>query len=156
MAVQNITAATWATGNATFTTSAAHGLVPGNQVTINSVVPPGYNGTFVAAAGTTGSTIVVAMPTNPGTYTSGGTAGLGDPFSVYPKMRAGLIALASDGSIWYTAKNAMTQVAPAGTVTHPDALAAAGAVPTATEEEPRVHDDDEEHENEHKHKRHRR
>lgn len=115
-----ITAATWATGNATFTTSAPHGITPGTQVTISGVSPVGYNGVFIAGAGTTGSTIVVPMATNPGTYASGGTAST-DPFSSYPILRSGLIAVAADGSVWYTAKNATTQVAPPGTVTHPDA-----------------------------------
>lgn len=110
-----ITAATWATGQATFTTSAAHGITPGTQVQISGITPAGYNGTFTALAGTTGSTIVVAIPTNPGTYSSGGSVAT-DPFSAYPAIVMGRIGVAKDGSVWATAKNAMTMVAPAGTV----------------------------------------
>lgn len=135
-----VTAATWAAGAATFTTSAAHGIKPGTQVMISGATPAGWNGTFTAGAGTTGSTIVVPMPTNPGAYVSGGSVAT-DLFSAYPSMRVGLIALAHDGSVWYTAGNAMTMVAPAGTVTHPDALMAAGA-PPAPAATARVHDDD--------------
>lgn len=142
----SITGATWATGNATFTTSAAHGIGPGTQVSISGITPVGYNGTFTAGAGTTGSTIIVPMATNPGTYASGGSAS-SDPFAVYPKMRGGLIALAADGSIWYTAKNAMTMVAPAGTVTHPDALMAAAEPATV-----KVGDDDDDDEPANRHK----
>lgn len=147
----SITAATWATGQATFTTSAAHGILPGTQVSISGVTPVGYNGTFVALAGTTGSTIVVAMPTNPGTYASGGTAS-SDAFAGYPETRSGLISVARDGSVWYTAKNATTMVAPAGTVTHPDALAGAIEVPAIAT----VGDEDEGKNEDHPHQTKRR
>ena len=69
-----ITGVTWTTGNATFTTSAPHGVAVGGQVVISGVNPNGYNGTYTAATGTTGSTIVVPIAVNPGTYVSGGTA----------------------------------------------------------------------------------
>jgi phage tail sheath gpL-like len=72
-----ITNATWGGGNGTFTTGAAHGIVVGQQVIITGVYPYGYNGTYVTTTGTTGSTIVVAIPTNPGIYVSGGTAQAG-------------------------------------------------------------------------------
>src|SRR5215831_12280353 len=72
-----VTAATWATGNATFTTSAPHGAAVGTSVTISGVTPAGYNGTFTAATGTTASTLVVPIATNPGTYSSGGTVQVG-------------------------------------------------------------------------------
>ena len=76
-----ITAVTWATGNATYTTAAAHGLGVGASVTIANVNPSGYNGTFTTVAGTTGSTIVVAIASNPGTYVSGGAASVPSTFS---------------------------------------------------------------------------
>ena len=76
-----ITAITWATGNATITTAAPHGLAVGATVTIGGVTPPGYNGTFTTAAGTTGSTIVVPIATNPGAYVSGGAASVPSTFS---------------------------------------------------------------------------
>jgi phage tail sheath gpL-like len=74
---QSITAATWSntpTGQATYTTSAAHGFTPGESVQITGISPAAYNGTFIAQTGTTASTIVVPMNNNPGTYTSGGSA----------------------------------------------------------------------------------
>ena len=116
MANVTITAATWATGNATFTTSTAHGITPGTPVTISGVNPVGFNGNFIAAAGTTGSTIVVPIATNPGAFVSGGTAS-SDPFSPYPAIVLGRIGVAKDGSVWATAPaGKMTMVAPAGTV----------------------------------------
>jgi len=67
-----LTALTWAStggGEATATTTTAHGVVPGNQFTITGCTPAGYNGTFIALPGTTGSTLIYALPTNPGTET---------------------------------------------------------------------------------------
>jgi phage tail sheath gpL-like len=70
----SITGVTWSAGVATYTTSAAHGVPVGGTVTIAGVNPAGYNGTFTAGTGTTGSTIMVPIATSPGTYVSGGTA----------------------------------------------------------------------------------
>lgn len=138
-----ITAATWAANKATYTTSAAHGIPVGSTVTITGVLPAGYNGNFTTIAGTTGSTIVVAMPTNPGTYASGGAVlSLVDPFTVFPAIVTGRMGVARDGSVWATAKNAMTMVAGPGTV-NPQMLEAMGVQPTAEEaEETAVGDDD--------------
>jgi hypothetical protein len=47
----------------TATTTSAHGLVPGDTVTISGVTPTGYNGSYVAQSGTTGSTLVYNVPT---------------------------------------------------------------------------------------------
>lgn len=55
-----ITGAAWAAtgiGQATFTTSAASNIQVGDQFTVSSAVS-GYNGTYVAISGTTGSTVV--------------------------------------------------------------------------------------------------
>jgi phage tail sheath gpL-like len=73
---QTITAATWNSGTnqTTYTTSAAHNFTVGNEVQISGVNPSSYNGTFTALTGTTGSTIVISMLSNPGTYVSGGSA----------------------------------------------------------------------------------
>src|SRR5215831_4741726 len=57
----NITAATWATGNATITTSAPHGATVGQKVIISGVNPVGFNGTYTLGTGTTGSTLVVPI-----------------------------------------------------------------------------------------------
>lgn len=69
----NITAATWASGVATFT-STAHGLHVGQVVTVASVDPTGYNGTYVVASVPTSSTFTVALASDPTSYNSGGTA----------------------------------------------------------------------------------
>ena len=62
-AANTITAASWAStlgGEITFTTNTAHGVVVGNLFTITGMTPSGYNGTFVAVNGTTGSTLVAS------------------------------------------------------------------------------------------------
>lgn len=71
-----ITASSWAAtngGQATYTTTSAHGLTVGADITITGETPAGYNGDFTTITGTTGSTIVVAMPVNPGASTVQGT-----------------------------------------------------------------------------------
>jgi len=72
-----ITNATWSAGQATFTTSAPHGISVGSDITVTGVVPAGYNGFFKTVAGTTGSTIVVNLAVNPGAYVSGGSVPAG-------------------------------------------------------------------------------
>jgi hypothetical protein len=76
LSIASITAATWLTNQATYTTAAPHGLAVGAQVIIAGVNPAGWNGTFTAVTGTTGSTIVVAMPSAPAAYVSGGAVSL--------------------------------------------------------------------------------
>lgn len=61
------------TTNITIATASNHGFVVGQQVTISDVVPSGYNGTWTTQTGTTGSTLVVNIGSNPGTITSAGT-----------------------------------------------------------------------------------
>lgn len=73
-----ITASSWANtagGQATYTTTSAHGVSPGQYVTFTGITPDAYNGTFLAIAGTTGSTIVVEMPrtSTPGAGSAFGT-----------------------------------------------------------------------------------
>lgn len=78
-----ITAATWAAGtNAkgqlTFTTTTGHTVAVGEYFTITGMTPAGYNGTFLAITGTTGSTLVGVAPylgniANPGASTVQGT-----------------------------------------------------------------------------------
>jgi len=77
-----ITAATWAStagGQATLTTTSAHGLSVGSDFAISGITPSAYNGTFTAIAGTTGSTIVYALPltSTPGSGTVFGTLAAG-------------------------------------------------------------------------------
>lgn len=78
-----ITAASWAAtsgGQATFTTTVAHGLTSGNKVVVGGFTPTGWNGTYTATTGTTGSTIVVPLTAgNPGAVTvNGQTPGPGE------------------------------------------------------------------------------
>ena len=81
----SITGATWASagnGQATFTTGAAHGFAPGAVFTVTGMTPSGYNGEYVALAGTTGSTLIGGLYTpgtgpstlaSPGSFSSGGS-----------------------------------------------------------------------------------
>jgi hypothetical protein len=68
-----ITGATWATGTAAYT-SAAHGYAVGDLVKIASVTPSGYNvaAGFVTAVRT--NSFGVGVKSDPGAYSSGGTA----------------------------------------------------------------------------------
>ena len=74
----SVSAASWAAtsgGQATFTTSTPFTLsaFPGSSIRITGVSPSGYNGTYTTLTGTTGSTVIVALASNPGAYVSGGT-----------------------------------------------------------------------------------
>ena len=60
------------TTDITITTTSAHGISPNEYVVISEVTPTGYNGFWRAQAGTTGSTLVVNIGSNPGAITSGG------------------------------------------------------------------------------------
>ena len=68
-----ITAASWATGTASYT-STAHGFVTGDVLDITGITPSGYNGTYTITDVPTANTFEVAIVSNPGTYTSGGSA----------------------------------------------------------------------------------
>jgi hypothetical protein len=75
-----ITAASWAStngGQVTFTTTTAHGVTVGSYFSVSGMTPAGYNGDFVAVTGTTGSTLVAALATNPGAATTFGTLNAG-------------------------------------------------------------------------------
>lgn len=67
------TAMTWSAGVVTGTTTTAHGISVGDDFTVSGVVPAGYNGTYTAVTGTTGSTLKYALATNPGSVTTEGT-----------------------------------------------------------------------------------
>lgn len=73
-----ITAASWSTGVATFTASAAVGFVVGQKVAINNMITTGYNGYFTVASIPTSTTFTVAITSNPGTATF-------DPNTTAPK-----------------------------------------------------------------------
>jgi hypothetical protein len=61
-----IASAAWSGGVVTLTTFSAHGLSVGSVFTISGFTPDGYNGTFTAIAGTTGSTLKYALAADPG------------------------------------------------------------------------------------------
>ena len=65
-----LTAQAWtapAGGTLTFTTTTAHGVLPGSSFIIQGSTPALYNGVYTAAAGTTGNTLVATGVTaNPG------------------------------------------------------------------------------------------
>lgn len=65
------------TGNATGVTTSAHGIAVGDVFTVSGCVPTGYNGTWTALSGTTGSTIVWAIASNPGAETTLGQINAG-------------------------------------------------------------------------------
>jgi hypothetical protein len=73
------TGTAWSAGVATYTTTAAHSMITGEQVIIGGVVAStyndagGYNGTFTIASTPSTTTFTVAMASNPGTWVSGGT-----------------------------------------------------------------------------------
>jgi YD repeat-containing protein len=67
----SVTAATWSSGIATIT--AANSVSPGGTVTVSGVLPSGYNGTYTVQA-SSASWFTVPITTNPGAFTSGGTA----------------------------------------------------------------------------------
>jgi hypothetical protein len=60
------------TTNITIPTATAHNISVGQQVVISGITPVGYNGTWTAQTGTTGSTLVVNIGSNPGAITVGG------------------------------------------------------------------------------------
>src|SRR5262249_43061477 len=66
-ATSTITAATWASGQATFT--ANNSYVVGQTVTVTGVNPGGYNGAWTVTSATA-TTFTVAMPNTPGTFVS--------------------------------------------------------------------------------------
>lgn len=68
-AVNDFTALAWSGasgGQVTGTTTTAHGVLPGQSFTTSGSTPAGYNGTFTALPGTTGSTLIWALAVDPG------------------------------------------------------------------------------------------
>lgn len=68
-----LSAISYSGGVVTATTTSNHGVVPGNTFSISGVTPAGYNGTFVAQAGTAGETLVYNLAANPGAESALGT-----------------------------------------------------------------------------------
>src|SRR5579859_3604940 len=76
-AANALTAISYSAGIVTATTTSAHGVLPGQYFSIagvtSAIIPGGYNGTFLALPGTTGSTLIYALPSDPGTESVLGT-----------------------------------------------------------------------------------
>ena len=72
-----ITAASYSGTTVTLTTTSAHGLSVGSVFTLSGFTPTTYNGTFVAIAGTTGSTLKYTSAANPGAVTTYGQLNAG-------------------------------------------------------------------------------
>jgi hypothetical protein len=70
VAVSNVA---WSGGIATATTAASHGISPNMTFKIQGVLPAGYNGTYIALPGTTGSTLIYALTSDPGAFSGAGT-----------------------------------------------------------------------------------
>jgi hypothetical protein len=69
-----LTDADWAGGVVTATTTTNHGVLPGDQISIQGVTPIGYNGVHVALSGTAAAVLKYAVPTDPGAPSgTGGT-----------------------------------------------------------------------------------
>ncbi len=64
-----ITAAAWALGIITFTTTTNHGVLPGDSVHISGFTPSAYNGTYIAQAGTATDQLKVIKVVDPGADT---------------------------------------------------------------------------------------
>ena len=78
----NIASASWASGVATISTTTANTFETGQSITIGSVSPSGYNGTYTITV-VNPTTFTYSLASNPGTYVSGGTAS-SQPVAVLP------------------------------------------------------------------------
>lgn len=62
------------TTNITFTTTHNHNISVNDTVVLSGITPSAYNGTWTAQSGTTGSTLVLNIGSNPGAITVAGRA----------------------------------------------------------------------------------
>lgn len=75
-AANALTALAWAStsgGQVTASTTTPHGVIPGDYFTISGCTPTAYNGTFLALPGTSGTTLVYGLSSDPGVETVLGT-----------------------------------------------------------------------------------
>lgn len=80
--VPTLSAAVWANGAVTVTTSLAHGYTVGQWVTIAGSTPAGYNGLYVITQVPSTTTFMFNLVSNPGTYTSGATLSAGHSYQI--------------------------------------------------------------------------
>lgn len=62
------------TTNISITTENPHGIVSNDTVLVSGVQPLGYNGVWTAQSGTSGTTLILNIGSNPGNITKSGTA----------------------------------------------------------------------------------
>lgn len=86
--------------NVSITTATAHNIKPDEYVLIEGVDPAAYNGTWRALAGTTGTTLVVNVGSNPGAITTGGTV-VGTRTYDYESKFGGRVTWTSSGLSTY-------------------------------------------------------
>ena len=73
---------TYSSPNITLTTGSTHYITPGQTIKIINITPSGYNGTWVAQAGTTGNTLVIPVGSNPGPITAAGSISYSPQLSI--------------------------------------------------------------------------
>lgn len=71
---QNLSAAVWTNGTATYTCNSTHNYSNGTIVVIGSVTPSGYNTTTKVTNILSATKFQVSLPSNPGAYVSGGNS----------------------------------------------------------------------------------
>jgi Tfp pilus tip-associated adhesin PilY1 len=76
-----VNGATYSSGVATFRTSAAHNFLVGQTVGVINIKPTGYRGVFTVTAVPDTTHFKVALATNPGGYTSSGSAWNGTEYA---------------------------------------------------------------------------
>jgi hypothetical protein len=67
---------TFSTPRITITTNVAHNIAVGQTIIISGVTPDGYNGTWIAKSGTTGTTLKIDVGSNPGAITVTGVVNI--------------------------------------------------------------------------------
>jgi hypothetical protein len=93
-----ISAISFANGLVTATTASPHGILPGTWFQLQGFVPNAYNGFHQAAVGTTGSTLIYAAPSSPGTETTLGVL----EASSFASSGIGLEEFSLAASFWLT------------------------------------------------------
>lgn len=84
-----VTNAVWdGSATTTYTTAAPHNYAVGDTVSISGSNPSTYDGSFPTITGTTGTTIIVDMSTNPGAFVSGGTLAIKSTIQTYDDVDA--------------------------------------------------------------------
>ena len=95
------TVAPTGTSDITITLASAHNIRVGQTVAVAGVTPAGYNGVWRAQAGTTGSTLVLNIGSNPGAVTANGVMYISPQVSILPSSinSVGLLVRAASGQV---------------------------------------------------------